>query len=149
MPVWPRYEWLWVSGFVQPATGATSWWLLPTVNTDAFQRSLAAFARDVGAGPDHPVLVVLDQAGWHSPTRLELPPGLYLEFLPAYSPELQPAERLWSLVDEAVANRVFATLAELETAVAERLVALLPQTDRLRDLTHFHWWPQPKEAVHA
>lgn len=149
MPVWPRYEWLWVSGFVHPATGATVWWLLPTVTTTAFRRSLAAFARDVGAGPDHPVLVVLDQAGWHSLKDLDLPPGLYLEFLPAYSPELQPAERLWPLVNEAVANRVFASLADLEAAVAERLLALLPQIARLRELTHFHWWPQPTETVYA
>jgi hypothetical protein len=32
-----------------------------------------------------------------------------LAFLPPYSPELQPAERLWSLVDEPVANKHFAS----------------------------------------
>ena len=40
--------------------------------------------------------------------------------LPPYSPELQPAERLWPLVDEAVANRHFATLDVLDAAVARR-----------------------------
>ena len=43
-----------------------------------------------------------------------------LVFLPPYSPELQPAERLWPLVDEPVANRHFATLADLDAVVAER-----------------------------
>ncbi|WP_353738116.1 hypothetical protein [Microcystis sp. M038S2] len=37
-----------------------------------------------------------------------------LDFLPAYSPELQPAERLWSLVDEPLVNEYFETIEALE-----------------------------------
>lgn len=140
-PVRPRYQWCWVASFVEPATGKTVWWLLPTVTADAFNAALAAFARDVGADADHPVLVALDQAGWHTAARVELPAGLYLEFLPAYSPELQPAERLWPLLNEGVANQVFATLEAREAAISARIKALAPQTARIRDLTHYHWWP--------
>ena len=35
--------------------------------------------------------------------------GLTVEFLPPYSPELQPAERLWKLVDEPIVNQSFET----------------------------------------
>jgi len=38
----------------------------------------------------------------------------YLEFMPSHSPELQPAERLWPLTNEAVANQLFQTLDDLE-----------------------------------
>lgn len=147
MPVRPRYEWLWVAGFVEPATGKTDWWLLPTVTADAFAAALTAFAATIKASPEQPALIVLDQAGWHLAHQVSPPPGVYLEFLPAYSPELQPAERLWPLLNEAVANRVFATLADLEEAIAERIRALVPQTDRIRDLTRYHWWPA--EAANA
>ena len=34
-------------------------------------------------------------------------------FLPPYTPELQPAERLWPLANEAVANHSFHDLATL------------------------------------
>lgn len=34
--------------------------------------------------------------------------------LPAYSPELQPAERLWPLVDEAIANKTPKDLNKIE-----------------------------------
>ena len=55
-----------------------------------------------------------DNAGWHGPKNLAVPDGIALAFLPPYSPERQPerqpAERLWPLVDEPVANRHFATL---------------------------------------
>lgn len=53
--------------------------------------------------------------------------GTELEFLPARSPELQPAERLWPLVNERVANRLFEDLEELEEALVERCLALLEQ----------------------
>lgn len=37
-----------------------------------------------------------------------------LDFLPAYAPELQPAERLCSLVDEPLVNEYFETIEEIE-----------------------------------
>jgi transposase len=70
---------------------------------------------------------VLDQAGWHVSPKVVLPEGLHLAFLPAYSPELQPTERLWRRVDEPFGNRAFVTLEA--------------QRDRLHILTCYHWWP--------
>ncbi|MBO0777950.1 MAG: hypothetical protein J2P37_03895 [Ktedonobacteraceae bacterium] len=37
-----------------------------------------------------------------------------LFFLPLYSPEWQPAERLWPLANEVIVNRRFETLDELQ-----------------------------------
>jgi len=65
-------------------------------------------------------VLVLGRAGWHSSARLTLPEGIHLVFLPPYSPEVQLAERLWSLSNEPVANRVFTSLDELEEVQAER-----------------------------
>jgi transposase len=64
--------------------------------------------------------VVLDRAGWHVSGRVEVPEGVRLVFLPPYSPELQPVERVWPLVNEAVANRYFHDLEEMMEVVAER-----------------------------
>ena len=74
------------------------------------------------------------------------PPGsgrsrISLVFLPPCSPELQPAEHLWPLVDEPVVNRHFATLADLEAAIAERCRRLDAET--IKPHTDFHWWPKP------
>ena len=52
-----------------------------------------------------------------------MPEGIHLEFLPSHSPELQPTERLWPLANEAVANRRFESLDELEEVLIERCVA--------------------------
>ncbi|MDB9427131.1 IS630 family transposase [Microcystis aeruginosa CS-564/01] len=95
---WKR-EWLWLYAFVQPQTGETYWWLLPYVNTELFERVLEDFAEHFGVGKEKPVIVPLDQAGWHLSEKLKVPFGIHLLPLPAYSTELQPAERLWPLVN--------------------------------------------------
>ena len=136
-----HYAWLYVYGFVRPSTGQSWWCLLPRVTITAFTLALATFARDEGIDAAHPALLVVDQAGWHVSPKVVLPEGLHLAFLPAYSPELQPAERLWGLVDEPLANRAFATLDDLEAVLEERCRALEAQRDRLRTLTSYHWWP--------
>jgi hypothetical protein len=97
-----RFQWIYVFGFVRPATGAVVWFLADAVNTAMFNRILAAFARDVGAGPDKIVVRVLDGAGWHVAKDLQVPDGIRLEFLPPYSPELQPAEHLWPVINEPI-----------------------------------------------
>ena len=69
-----------------------------------------AFAKQFNLGANKHILLAVDGAGWHTSKDLKLPPGLHLTFLPPYSPELQPAERLWSLVDEPIVNQSFETL---------------------------------------
>jgi transposase len=128
---------------VHPESGEVYWLILPTVNTELFSMTLNEFAREVGAGKDKRVLLlVVDQAGWHTGKEVEVPEGIHLEFLPSGSPELMPAEKLWPLTNEAVANELFEEIEELEEALVERCVQLLDQTQTIRDLTNYHWWPQ-------
>ena len=106
-----------------------------------FEALLASFAQQTGAGRERHIVLVLDNAGWHGPKKPAVPDGITLAFLPPHSPELQPAERLWPLVDEPIVNRHFATLADLDAAVAER--CRRPDAAAIRPHTDFHWWPKP------
>ena len=92
-------------------------------------------------GRDRIIVLGLDNAGWHTAPNLAVPNGLRLVYLPRYSPELQPAEHLWPVLDEPLANRYFATLADLERVVTERCRIL--KSDQLKPGTNFHWWPKP------
>jgi DDE superfamily endonuclease len=136
-----RYQWLYVFGFVRPTTGEVFWLLLPTVSAPVFQMALELFATSLGVGPDKRVLLVVDGAGWHMAKEVRLPQGLRLLFLPAYSPELQPAERLWPLLHEPIANRPVETLMELEEILQERCRWLSDDKTAIRGRTHYHWWP--------
>jgi transposase len=136
-----RYAWRYVYGFIRPGTGQSWWCLLPTANTTAFSLALATFARDEAIDATHRAVLVIDQAGWHTTAKLTVPAGIDLVFLPSYSPELQPAERLWALVDEPVANRAFPDLDALERVLVTRCRTLEADPLRLKAHTHYHWWP--------
>ncbi len=137
-----RFEWLYVAGFVEPVTGQTVWNVATAVCKEMFGLILADFAKSVGAGANKRIVLQLDNAGWHGPENLVVPDGIRLVFQPAHSPELQPAEHLWSFVDEPLANHCFANIESLDQAVADRCVALIQQPDTIRDSTLFHWWPR-------
>jgi transposase len=136
------YEWTYLYGFVRPTTGEVYWLILPTVNKELFSMALSEFARAVGVGKDKRILLVVDQAGWHTSGEVEVPEGIHFEFLPPGSPELQPAERLWPLSNEAIANRLFEEISEIEDALVERCVQLLDQAGTIKELTNYQWWPQ-------
>jgi DDE superfamily endonuclease len=137
-----RYQWCYLYAFVHPPSGRTFWLLLPTVSIMAFTVALAEFAQAVGAGRGKQILLVCDGAGWHVSPQVQLPAGVHLHLLPPYSPELQPAERLWPLTNESLANRHFQDLEALQTVQAQRCLALQAMPEVVRAHTNFHWWPQ-------
>ena len=108
-----------------------------------FEALLEIFAREAEAGVGRIISLVLDNAGWHGAAGLKIPDGIRLVFLPPYSPELQPAETLWALVDEPIVNEHIATIADLEEKIANQCVALAEQPDKIQKRTGFHWWPKP------
>jgi transposase len=111
-------------------------------NVELFSMALGEFAKEVAAGKDKRILLVVDQAGWHTGKKVEIPEGIHLEFVPSGSPELMPAERLWPLTNEAVANGLFEEIEQIEEALMERCMQLLDQTETIKGLTNYHWWPQ-------
>jgi hypothetical protein len=142
MEVHQRYEWSYLYAFARPKTGEVHWLILPTVRAEVFSLALDNVAREVGAGKRKRILLVLDQAGWHTAkNKLEVPEGIHLEFLSSHSPELMPSERLWPLSNEGVANRHFEEIEQLEKALVDRCVALSNQPKLIRSHLRYHWWP--------
>ena len=131
--VWVK--WLYIAGFVEPASGRTVWNIANADRKEMFELVLADFAKSVGAGPTKRIVLQLDNAGCHGPENLAVPDGIHL------SPELQPAEHLWAFVNEPLANRCFATIESLDQAVGDRCIALTQQPAIIRASTLFHWWP--------
>ncbi len=84
---------------------------------------------------------MLDGAGWHIAADVVWPEGVEVEFLPPYSPELMPAERLWELTDEPLVNWDAPSMVALEERLGERCAWLTEQQERIKSLTRFHWWP--------
>ena len=136
-----RFQWLYVTAFVSPATGESFWYISSGVSKPFFEALLATFAQEAGAGRDRIIVLALDNAGWHSESNLAVPEGIRLVFLPAYTPELQPAEHLWQTVDEPIVNKHIPDLETLEAIISERCAHLANDRQTLKGRAGFHWWP--------
>lgn len=138
----PRYEWLWLVAFVEPFTGRNIWFLMPFLTAEVFQIAVDCFADELKIPEDTRVILVLDQAPWHLAKKIVAPARVELLFLPAYSPELQPAEHLWALSDEVFFNQNFADLDAMELVLAAQCVKLEADLERVKGATLFGWWEE-------
>jgi transposase len=84
-------------------------------------------------------VVLVDNAGWHVAKRLAVPANVVLHFLPPCTPELQPAEPLWPLVREAVANRLIGRIDRLRVILWARLGYLARNPDAVQPVVGFRW----------
>jgi transposase len=132
-----RYEWLWLYAAVEPASGESFCLFLPRADGACFELFLGALREAVPAGE---VALVCDGSGSHTSGRVAWPAGIERLPLPAYSPELNPAERLFEALRAVLANRVFDSLAALERALAEALRRYWDDPPALRRLTGYPWW---------
>ena len=91
-------------------------------------------------------LLVLDSATWHRSPRLNVPDNVRFLFLPPYTPELNPAEHLWSPLREVSANHAFPDIDALESRLSERCVWLSQHPDRVGSATSFHGYQLSSNA---
>jgi transposase len=135
------FEWCYVYGAVAPTTGERFFLELPYRNAESFQLFVDAFAE---AFPESLNLLRLDNSGAHTAQRLRLPDKVRLVFLPPYCPELNPIERVWRDLKDALAWLQFPDLDAQQDHVAQLLRAY--QAATRQTLTGY---PYLVEAIHA
>ncbi len=136
-----RYEWLYVYLFVHPASGKSTFLILPTVKGERMSLALQEFQREVDPEGRKVLVLLLDNAGWHRAKDLRVPAGMVLLYLPPYTPELSPAEPVVPLLREAVANEHFPSLEALQERLVERCVYLQEHPEIIRGVAGFGWIP--------
>jgi len=115
-------------GLVNMITGR-----LITENSDQFdQHSFKDFLETVlfFTSEYRKIIIILDNAKWHHAKYIQRflqknKERIEFLFLPPYSPELNPIERVWKLTRKRIThNRFFCTMADLRCAL----------------MTQFFWW---------
>ena len=130
-------EYAYAYGAVCPADGMLDSLVLPSMQTECFERFAALLGE---RHPDELVVVVCDGAGSHTATELSLPGNIRILTLPPYSPELNPTEQLWDLIRERrFANKAYESLGEVEDDLAEELCALEADRPTIQSLTSHPW----------
>ena len=122
---------------VSPHDGVMDSLILPWVNAQTLSLFLATVAQ---RHADEFVVMVMDQAGWHIASGLEVPPNMRLVLLPPYSPEINPAEHIWdALREDCIGNTIFASLDAADKSLSAGLLSLELDPSRMQSLTGFKW----------
>jgi hypothetical protein len=114
---------------------------LPYLNAEMFQFFIDAFAEAFSSSLN---VLLLDNSGAQTAERLILPANVCLVFLPPYCPELNPNERVWRDLKDALAWLHFTTLEVQQAYIGDLLQAY--QASTLQSLTRY---ASLVEAVHA
>lgn len=134
-----RYTFAYIFATVEPATGADFCLVLPEVSTVAMNEFLRRFSAILPA--DVHVALVVDGAGWHISSDLQVPDNITLVPLPPYSPELNPIERVWLYLRERFLS--FRLHPDYEAILDAACNAWRRLTrERLRSLCAFPWLPK-------
>ena len=111
------------------------------------QAFLDGFAETIGKG-EH-VALVLDGAGWHSSKSLRVPSNITLVPLPAYSPELNPVERVWLYLKQRFLSlRLLNDYKAILAAASKAWNRLCRETGRLTSLTSYPWIMKIRQVKH-
>lgn len=97
-------------GAFSPINGASFLLELPYCNTDCFELFLNEFSL---IKPEELKVIVLDNGAFHKAKRLKVPHNIILVFLPPFSPELNPAEKMWAKFKRAFTNKLYKSLQEV------------------------------------
>ena len=66
------------------------------------------------AKKDEMKIIVIDNAGFHSLSKYNIPDNIVFIRIPPYSPELNPSEKIWAYIKQFYKNRVFETLDKVK-----------------------------------
>jgi transposase len=97
---------------------------MPICSGDCFEIFLEELSKE---RPNELMIIVVDNAAFHKHNKLTIPENIQLIFQPPYSPELNPAERMWREFKRAFTNKTFKTLDQVSDFIAEQVNALTPE----------------------
>lgn len=111
-------------GAFSPINGDSFLLELPYCNTECFELFLNEFS---ATNPQELKVIVLDNGAFHKAKKLKVPKNILLVFLPPFSPELNPAEKMWAKFKRAFTNRLYKSLNEISIFIQEQTKNLLKE----------------------
>jgi len=127
-PVGPmqwKFEAFYLYGAVEPLTGESFFLEFPYLNSVCFQAFVNEFSQTYSASLN---ILQVDNASPHLAKSLSLPENVILLFQPAYSPDVNPIERLWQSLKDKLSWLTVETLDELRREMDAVLNLLTPES---------------------
>ncbi len=123
-----KYDYLWLYGLVEPISGQSFFYEFCHLDSICFEKYLELFSKEY-SNDFH--IIQLDNGGFHQAFNLCIPENVLLIFQPAYTPQVNPIERLWKELKKAIKWDIFANLDDLRvklSKVLEKLTAEIIQS---------------------
>jgi transposase len=112
------FQYTYLFGSFSPVTGDRFLLEMPCCNADIFQQYLNLFSE---YNKEEYKIIVLDNGAFHKAKKLIIPDNIALLFLPPYSPELNPAEKLWQQIKRKFTNKHFDSLNQISDFFTQAL----------------------------
>jgi transposase len=109
---------LYLFGSYSPITGEHFSLEMPSCSADIFQIYLNEFSNQF---KDKFNIMVLDNGAFHKAKSLVIPENIGLIFLPPYSPELNPAEKIWAIFKRAFTNKLCPNLTDVSKFISSQV----------------------------
>jgi len=118
-----------VIGAVYPESGELTALVVRSVDTNVFQAFINMFAEQT---KDRNIVLVIDNASWHKSKSLDWH-HIKPIYLPPYSPDLNPIERLWRVVKDRHFTQWYTKDREtLIQRICEALMAFIDNPDSVK-----------------
>ena len=137
-----RYDWFYLYGAVEPRTGERFFLQLPRLTAECFQIFIDEFSATF---PNTLNIMVLDNGQFHHAKSLVIPDNVVLMFLPPYSPELNPIERLWQAIKYKLFTHTYRTLDQMQQQLSEILATFTENA--VAKITAFSYFINTANAI--
>jgi transposase len=109
---------LFLFGAFSPLNGDQFLLEMPSCEGNTFQIYLNEFSQHQ---PQEFKIIVLDNGAFHKAKSLIIPENIALVFLPPYSPELNPAEKMWARLKRKFTGKLYKTLDQISVFISRAI----------------------------
>jgi len=123
-------------GSFSPINGASFVYEIEGTTSEIFYEYLKEFSL---YNPTELKIIIIDNAGFHSLSKYSIPDNIKLIRIPPYSPELNPAEKIWAYIKKSYKNNVFENLDNVKFWLHDFVKNNINQKNVL-SITHNHFF---------
>ena len=119
-------------GSFSPINGDAFIMEIDGVDTKVFEAYLHEFSKQKH---EELKILIIDNAGFHSTKNISIPENIILVNIPPYSPELNPAEKIWQYLKNRFKNQLFGNMENLKNWLYKEIIENL-SPERIRSITN-------------
>ncbi len=119
-------------GSFSPINGDSFVYEIEGTTSEIFYKYLKDFST---YKPKELKIIIIDNAGFHSLLKYDIPDNIKLIRIPAYSPELNHSEKIWAYIKQFYKNKVFEKLENVKLWLHDFIKNKLSK-EKILSITH-------------